>query len=369
MNTCFLQSEVENPFLLYERMRSKNPVYRDEINGVWAIYGYKNCLYVLENSRVKIPQSYSGTEGSCSSYTRIIRENLARRSNLPQHQKRKEVVMYLVKLMEPVDIKEIMDGLLAGIHKESVDWTETVAKVLPITVLLKSLRFGKGDIDFILSNITIIKKYMTTAMTHEDTGQLDTVSQSLYPSIEKHLRNMSRGMADTEIYVSNLIGLCIQCYDAMWGLLNNVLIQFLCRKDTPEKDSREYFRKLVIETLRHIPVFHHTRRILSADMKIGGYHLQEGEELLLMLASANRDSAVFERAETFDPGRENNGDYLTFSSGIHFCPADHFSISLATDMLDYMTSRFKTMELSADITYAPLYHARIPERVILKLSE
>ncbi|MGS2763434.1 cytochrome P450 [Sinomicrobium sp. M5D2P9] len=369
MNTCFLQSEEEDPFSMYEKMRSKTPVYRDEINGVWAIYGYKDCLYVLQNSRAKIPLSHSGAERACNRYTRIIRENLARRSNPPQHQNRKEAVMHLVRLTEPVDVKGIMDGLLAGIHNESVNWTETVAKVLPITVLLKSLRFGKRDIDFILSNITIIKKYMTTAMTREDVEQWNTVSQRLYPSIEKHLRNRNPGMADTDVYVSNLIGLCIQCYDAMWGLLNHVLIQFLCRKDIPEKDSKDHFRKLVIETLRYMPVFHHTRRILSADMEIGGYHLREGDELLLVLASANRDTAVFVRAETFDPGRENNGDYLAFSSGIHFCPADHFSISLATDMLDYMTSRFKTMELSEDITYAPLYHARIPERVILKLSE
>ncbi|RNL88764.1 cytochrome P450 [Sinomicrobium pectinilyticum] len=369
MNTCFLQSEEEDPFLLYRKMRSKNPVYRDEINGVWAIYGYKDCLSVLQNSTATIPQVHSDAEEMCDRYTRIIRENLARRSNPPQHRERKETVMNLVRLMKPVDTKEIMGGLLAGTNKERVNWTEAIAKVLPVTVLLKSLEFGKEDVDFILLHIAVIKKYMTIAMTYDIAEQLNAVSEKLYRSIEKHLLNRGWKIPDKDISISNLIGLCIQGYDAMRGLLNNVLIQYLRHKDVLKIEGRDDFRKLVTETLRYVPVFHHTRRILPKDMNIGENFLKKGDELLLVLASANRDAAVFERAEFFDPDRKNNGDYLAFGSGVHSCPADHFSINLAVDMLDYITSRFKTVGLSADITYAPLSHARIPEQVILRLSE
>jgi cytochrome P450 len=47
--------------------------------------------------------------------------------------------------------------------------------------------------------------------------------------------------------------------------------------------------------------------------------LLEGDRLLLMFDTANRDPAVFDDPDTFDVGRTNAGEHVTFGWGPHFC--------------------------------------------------
>ena len=54
-NTLFLQSDIADPYALYERMREHNPVYRDAGNGIWAVYSHAFCTQVLQASTAHIP--------------------------------------------------------------------------------------------------------------------------------------------------------------------------------------------------------------------------------------------------------------------------------------------------------------------------
>ncbi|MBC9794416.1 cytochrome P450 [Sinomicrobium weinanense] len=370
MNTVFSPSEITDPFRVYAAMREECPIYRDTENNIWAVYGYRDCEFFLKNELAEIPGTHAEPEVPLNKYTRIIRENLVRRSNPPEQRELKESAMQLVRMMQPVKVSGILDELLKEAGIKRLDWTETVAKVLPVTVLLKSLLFREDDIAFILLHIPLIKMYMGNPQGQEEVKRLNAFSEKVYPLVKAHFRRVFPAMFFGEAHVSNLIGLCIQSYDAMRGLLGNSLLQYLYRKNAIQEKQGDYFRKLVIETLRFDPVFHNTRRILTEDVERGGRCLKKGEELLLVLASANRDASVFDRADTFDINRENNGEYLSFSSGMHRCPADHFSINLAKDTLEYIASRYKNIKLLKQrITYASMTNAKIPENIILKLSE
>jgi cytochrome P450 len=59
-------------------------------------------------------------------------------------------------------------------------------------------------------------------------------------------------------------------------------------------------------------------RVATADTTVRGVRIRQGERLLLLWASANRDSEVFEQADEVIPDRWPNR-HLTFGVGLHRC--------------------------------------------------
>ncbi len=60
-------------------------------------------------------------------------------------------------------------------------------------------------------------------------------------------------------------------------------------------------------------------RIAQVDTEVAGRTVRRGELVILYLAGANRDPAVFADPHRFDVTRENAGKHLSFSGGRHFC--------------------------------------------------
>ncbi len=74
----------------------------------------------------------------------------------------------------------------------------------------------------------------------------------------------------------------------------------------------------VEEMLRWVSPIKNMARTATADVELGGQRIAEGEKLLLLYPSANRDEAVFPDASTFDIRRSPN-EHVAFGFGTHFC--------------------------------------------------
>ncbi|MGH3542367.1 MAG: cytochrome P450, partial [Mycobacterium sp.] len=94
-------------------------------------------------------------------------------------------------------------------------------------------------------------------------------------------------------------------------------------------DSPENLRKLsqrpqlwpnaVEEILRLESPVQLTARVAQNDTEVAGASIKEGELVVIYLAAANRDPAVFADPRRFDIERANAGKHLAFSGGRHFC--------------------------------------------------
>jgi cytochrome P450 family 142 subfamily A polypeptide 1 len=74
----------------------------------------------------------------------------------------------------------------------------------------------------------------------------------------------------------------------------------------------------VEEFIRWVSPIHNMCRVATRDVELGGVTIREGQQVVLMYGSANRDPAHFPDPERFDLTRHPN-DHLAFGVGTHFC--------------------------------------------------
>jgi len=82
--------------------------------------------------------------------------------------------------------------------------------------------------------------------------------------------------------------------------------------------DRSLLPSAVDEMLRWVTPVTQFRRTATRDTELAGQRIAMGEKVVVYYASANRDEAVFPRADVFDAARMPN-DHLTFGVGPHFC--------------------------------------------------
>ncbi|MGJ3562219.1 cytochrome P450 [Streptomyces sp. INA 01156] len=117
------------------------------------------------------------------------------------------------------------------------------------------------------------------------------------------------------------------CYSLLFAghettttLISNALRVLLSHPSSGVGSSRT--RRIpgaVDEVLRYSPSIVGWRRKALRDAEIGGVTVPKGADILLLMGSANRDASRFEDAESFDIGRANAREHLSFGFGIHYC--------------------------------------------------
>ena len=133
------------------------------------------------------------------------------------------------------------------------------------------------------------------------------------------------GSAETylnETELQAIAGLVLAAgFETTVNLLGNGFRMLL---DTPEHVDTlsrrpELWPNAVEEILRLDSPVQLTARVALNDVEVAGMQLKRGELVMVYLAAANRDPAVFPDPHHFDIERPNAGKHLAFSGGRHFC--------------------------------------------------
>jgi cytochrome P450 len=95
-------------------------------------------------------------------------------------------------------------------------------------------------------------------------------------------------------------------------------------------------------------------RRATRDVELGGVSIAEGDQLLLMLCSANRDPDAFTQPGNFDITRSPNR-HLSFGAGVHRCLGSHLGRIELTIALEELHRRIPDYQLvEAD---PPVFHS------------
>lgn len=119
---------------------------------------------------------------------------------------------------------------------------------------------------------------------------------------------------------------------------------FLDHADQLERlcQNPDLTQKAIEEIVRWTSPVNYMRRTALRDVELHGVKIPEGDHLVMFYASANRDSAVFDRPFEFDITRHPNR-HLAFGTGEHFCLGAHVA---------RLSSRALFLELARRLEYA-----------------
>jgi cytochrome P450 family 142 subfamily A polypeptide 1 len=100
--------------------------------------------------------------------------------------------------------------------------------------------------------------------------------------------------------------------------------------------------------LRWVTPIQNMARTLTRDVELGGQSLREGEKLLLLYPSGNRDAEVFDEPFRFDVSRSPN-DHLAFGGyGAHFCLGSSLARLELRVMFEEVLARMPSLALATD---------------------
>ena len=103
----------------------------------------------------------------------------------------------------------------------------------------------------------------------------------------------------------------------------------------------------VEEMLRWVSPLKNMARVATRDVEVGGQLIEEGQKLLLLYPSANRDEDVFDDPFTFDAERTPT-EHVAFGFGTHFCLGNSLARLELRVMFEQLLTRCPDLRLAED---------------------
>ncbi|MDZ7881766.1 MAG: cytochrome P450 [Mycobacterium sp.] len=384
-----------NPYPLFAQIRELGPLPMPESN-MTVFSSFADCDEVLRH-----PDSCSDSMKSSVVQRQLASGAMPPRGNTPgflfldppDHTRLRRLAQQafaprVVRALEP-EIAATVDSLLdAMADVGSADLISGLAYPLPVAVICRLLGVPVADESRFSSAAALVAQALdpimsiTGAPDPEVDARLDAgawLREYLGELVEQRRADPREDLisaliaaeeggdqltADEIVATCNL--LLIAGHETTVNLIANAAQEML---RTPEHWSAlaadaELAGVIVEETLRFDPPVQLVMRIAGADMRVGEVFggqersdrgivtVPAGDTMLLLLAAAQRDPAMYDVPDEFRPGRDATR-HLSFGLGPHFCLGAPLARLEARVALSKLTARFPRARLNADPVYKP----------------
>ncbi|MCV7133560.1 cytochrome P450 [Mycobacterium hodleri] len=232
---------------------------------------------------------------------------------------------------------DLLDGVEAG-PTDRVDVVDAYCAQLPVTVIGDILGVPDHDRPRILEFGELAAPSLDVGLSWDQYLRVERGLDGFNTWLAQHLGRLKRHPGDD--LMSQIIaagddstrlddeelrataGLVLAAgFETTVNLLGNGIRILLEHPDQLAKlrDDPELWPGAVEEILRLESPVQLSARMARVDTEVAGRQIAAGELVILYLAGANRDPAVFADPHRFDVTRDNAGKHLSFSGGRHFC--------------------------------------------------
>jgi cytochrome P450 len=162
------------------------------------------------------------------------------------------------------------------------------------------------------------------------------------------------GLTRAEV-TSNVAVLMFGAIETTEGMIANAILHLLAH---PEQHAlvdgdRGLLPNAVEESLRLEPAAAVIDRYATADARLGGASIAQGELVRISIAGANRDPDFFADPDRFDARRENARHQLAFAHGPHVCIGMHLARLEAHTAIAHLLDRLPDLRLDPEHPTAP----------------
>lgn len=369
----------DNPFPLFERVSRLGAVHAVTLadgHEAWLIVGHGEARAALNDPRLS-----KDMQAALASGGEVVAEGLpgptfARHMLVvdpPDHTRLRHLVAsaFSVRRIEALrpHVQNIVDDLLDGIAgrgpEEQVDLVASFAFPLPFTVICELLgvpiaeraAFGTALIALLAPTSTpeeyALAKQASDAVVAMLTTLVGEKRDAPGDDLISALINERDGdeLLDQRELLSTIFQLIVAGHDTTASLIGNSVVALLRHPEqlATLRADPDKMPAAIEEFLRYdAPVPHSTFRYAREPIDIGGVTIPAGAQVIINLASANRDPNHYSRPELLDIDRADSR-HLAFGHGIHFCLGAPLARMEGRLALDSLLHRFPHLRLAVPI--------------------
>ena len=191
-----------------------------------------------------------------------------------------------------------------------------------------------------------------------------------YPSHLLALRDDDDTVLTLNEVACLVFGILLAGHETTTNASSNIICALLRDRDAWARlvDDPTLIPGAVEEGLRVAASVVNWRRVAREPVEIAGVNIPEGANILLALASANRDENLFEDPDHFDIERSNARRHLSFGHGAHMCIGAPLARLQLRIILEEITQRFPGMTLvdNQTIDWIRTISFRGPEHLLVR---
>lgn len=346
---------LDNPYPHYQLWREKHPVFRDEDTGEWIISRHADVLGALKNHKLFSSSAFAESEKSAITLPLLS-------DDPPRHTKLRALVnrAFTSRSLKEIEasVERLSHNLATKVQPGTpVDIAQAFTIVLPVAVIaqMMAIPIERGD-DFKRWSdaLTGTSEAVDMDQRMPDIMEMAGFFSSLIPERRANpgddlISKIVNAEVDGErLSDEDITGFCmlllIAGNETTTNLLSNLL--YYCASNPGLWEALHADRSLIDsaieEILRYDAPVQFVFRTVTEDMNLHGAKLSAGDIAVLLMGSANRDSAQQDTADEFRLDRTQNA-HLTFGQGIHFCIGAPLGRMEARMALEALLDRFSSV--------------------------
>ncbi|UGT57441.1 cytochrome P450 [Nocardia asteroides] len=375
------QRGLHDPYPLIDRLRAPGGLVRTAVS--YAAFEHSQVRAILRDNRFGVRQALGGDLPapwrSLAARVTVPPNPVEPPSMLvldpPEHTRMRKPVASaftpraIARLRDRVEVvtAELLDAMPAH---GSVDLITDFAARVPIAIIAEMLGFPAEDREMFLrwgDRVTPLLDIGTSWATYRDAMiAIESMDEYLAAHIAKLRREPGDDILSTLVTSGDLNLRELQAgasllmgagFETTVNLIGNAVAALSAHPDQLAIAQRDPDRwaDVVEETLRFDPPVQTTARETLEAVELDGVRLRPGSTVILSLAGANRDPAVFPDPHRFDIDRPNLKDHVAFSSGVHSCLGASLARMEAVHALRALYTRYPDLRLRGEPTRRNLF--------------
>jgi cytochrome P450 len=356
-----------DPYPAYKELRASAPVCWNDVTKFWALLKYEDIRYVSTN-----PDKFSSTKGI--TIPDPVMPNPVQEGNLiftdpPRHRQLRKLIntgftRRQVAILEP-KVREIVYGVFDDVRSGSThEFAEELAAPLPTRMIAELLGAPPDDWEK-------FRRWSDACTGNADpeieldsfvaVGELFEYFQQLIAARRAEPRNDMLSVLTTAevdgamLTDDDLLNFAFLLLVAGNETTRNLIaLGTLALIEHPVETTKLIKEPTLIpcaveEMLRWTSPVTHMARAATIDVEIRGQRIREGDMIVMLYGSANRDEEIFgSDAEEFIVTRHPN-PHIAFGCGEHSCIGSQLARLEARVFFEVLLGRYPTIELVGDV--------------------
>jgi cytochrome P450 len=346
---------LANPYPVYDRMRSDDPIHWSAENSYWLLTRYADIVSLIHSEQLSSNRIVAHSDRMPPAIKEEFRPFFTAVSSWmlmvdpPDHTRLRGLVNKaftpgVVANMQSL-IQELVDDMLARVQaKRRMEVITDLANPLPAMVIAELLGVPRTDQQQFKDwsdDITRALSGIDSASSKEELFALYVIAQNSIVALSSYFKerveelrlhprqNLLSALAQAEEQgdrltedelFANCVLLMMAGHETTTNLIGNGILALL--NNPEQKESLTLHPELIVsaveELLRYDSPVQKMARIALADIDVDGKQIKQGQLVCFCFGAANRDPEHFPIPGQLDIARKPNR-HLAFGHGLHYC--------------------------------------------------